>query len=72
MGAELVSITASSLDLYPIENLFHLIGQQLEQGAIKQNIIHIIHIIQNFDEFVARLRDTILHFDRKNYNVDWE
>ncbi|XP_066931124.1 uncharacterized protein [Clytia hemisphaerica] len=63
LGAELVSIPARSPDLNPIENFFHLVGQKLEQGAITNNITH-----QTFDEFVARVTDIILNFDRNIIN----
>ena len=56
--AKLLSIPARSPDLNPIENLFHLVKNQLNNDAIVQNIKK-----ENFQEFSARVQSTILNFD---------
>ena len=56
--AKLLSIPARSPDLNPIENLFHLVKNQLNNDAIVQNIKK-----ENFQEFSARIQSTILNFD---------
>jgi transposase len=56
--AKLMSIPARSPDLNPIENLFHLIKRQLNNDAIVRDIKR-----ENFQEFSARVKSTILNFD---------
>lgn len=56
--AKLLSIPARSPDLNPIENLFHLIKRQLNSDAIVRDIKR-----ETFQEFSARVKFTILHFD---------
>ena len=56
--AKLLSIPARSPDLNLIENLFHLVKNQLNNDAIVQNIKK-----ENFQEFSAQVQSTILNFD---------
>ena len=53
----LFHIPARSPDLNPIENIFHLIGNQLKQDAIQRNITK-----ESFVAFSARVKRTILRF----------
>ncbi|KXJ19771.1 hypothetical protein AC249_AIPGENE21540 [Exaiptasia diaphana] len=48
--AELFSIPPRSPDLNPIENLFHLVREQLDEQAIGQNITR-----ETFDDFQGRI-----------------
>ena len=57
--AQLLSIPARSPDLNPIENFFHLIKRKLNNDAIEQNITK-----ESFHEFSARVKRTILNFDK--------
>ena len=55
------SIPPRSPDLNPIENLFHLVKRQLDEDALDQGIE-----FENFEDFSARVNDTILQADIDN------
>ena len=57
--AKLLSIPPRSADINPIENLFHLIKRQLNNDAIVRNIRK-----ETFEEFAARVKHTIINFDK--------
>ena len=56
-NAELFKIPARSPDLNPIENLFSQIGRKLRGDALSRKITS-----ESFEEFKARVRDTLLSF----------
>ncbi|KAJ8048606.1 Transposable element Tcb2 transposase [Holothuria leucospilota] len=53
-NATVVKIPARSPDLNPIENIFHILGNQLNQDAIEQNIEY-----ETFRAFRRRVVDTL-------------
>lgn len=57
--AKLLSIPARSPDINPIENLFHLIKRRLNNDAIARDIKK-----ETFKEFSARVKSTIINFDK--------
>ena len=57
--AKLLSITPRSPNINPIENLFHLIKRQLNNDAIARNMTK-----ETFEEFAARVKHTIINFDK--------
>ena len=57
--AKLLSIPPRSSDINPIENLFHLIKRQLNNDAIARNMTK-----ETFEEFAARVKHTIINFDK--------
>ena len=57
--AKLLSIPPRSPDINPIENLFHLIKRQLNNDAITRNMTK-----ETFEEFAARVKHTIINFDK--------
>ena len=62
--AKLLSIPPRSPDLNPIENLFHQIKAKLANDAMEKNITK-----ETFDEFSARVKSTILHFDKSKIDT---
>ena len=54
MNADLLAIPPRSPDINPIENLFHIVKNKLDQDALIQNIIR-----ENYDAFSNRVRQTI-------------
>ena len=54
LGATVVSITARSPDLNPIENFFNLIGKAIKQDTIKKNITN-----ETFHEFSEHVRNIV-------------
>ena len=58
IGAMKFAIPPRSPDLNPIENLFHLAKKQLHQDALDKNIT-----FENWEDFVSRVNDTLLHLD---------
>ena len=59
-GLEIVTIPARSPDLNPIENFFNLAKKAVQEQARDKMIKS-----ETFAEFSARVRDTIVNFDRK-------
>ena len=58
--AKLLSIPPRSPDINPIENLLHLIKRQLvDNDAIARNMTK-----KTFEEFAARVKHTIINFDK--------
>ena len=57
--AKLLSILPHSSAINLIENLFHLIKRQLNNDAIVRNINQ-----ETFEEFAARVKHTIINFDK--------
>lgn len=57
--AKLLSIPPRSPDINPIEYLFHLIKRQLNNDAIARNMTK-----ETFEEFAARVKHTIINFDK--------
>ena len=55
VGGKKFSIPPRSPDLNPIENLFHLCKRKLKRDAISKNIVE-----GNYDEFVTRVKETLL------------
>ena len=55
LGIELKRIPPRSPDLNPIENLFHVVKRKLRQDAINKAITE-----ETFDEFVIRVKSTLL------------
>ena len=55
IGAEKVPIPPRSPDLNPIENMFNNTRKKLEDDAIQRQITH-----ESFEEFAARVRQTLL------------
>ena len=51
IGVQVHSIPARSPDLNPIENVFHLLNKELQNGAVAQNITH-----ENFEQFCRRVK----------------
>ena len=59
-GAQLLAIPPRSPDINPIENVFHLIGQDLSWQAVEQNITQ-----ESFESFSARVKKTLMDFPIK-------
>ena len=59
-GAQLLAIPPRSPDMNPIENVFHLIGQDLSRQAVKLNIIR-----ESFESFSFRVKKTLMDFPIK-------
>lgn len=57
VGGKIFCIPARSPDLNPIENLFHLVGKQLERQALQQDIVE-----ESQEEFTERVRKTLTEF----------
>lgn len=55
VGAEKFAIPPRSPDLNPIENLFHLCKRRLKKDAIENQIE-----VETYDEFIQRIKKTIL------------
>ena len=58
--AQLLAIPPRSPDINPIENVFHLIGQDLSWQAGEQNITW-----ESFESFSARMKKTLMDFPVK-------
>ena len=56
-GCRLFKIPPHSPDLNPIENIFHLIGKQMKQDALDQNLER-----ETYKAFRNRAKKTVLHF----------
>ena len=63
LNAKLVSIPARSPDLNPIENLFHLVGREVERDSIARKLTS-----QTIEEFEERVRNNIVNFDTQTIN----
>lgn len=63
LNAKLVSIPARSPDLNPIENLFHLVGREVERDSIARKLTS-----QTIEEFEERVRNIIVNFDTQTIN----
>ena len=59
-GAQLLAIPPRSPDINPIENGFHLIGEDLSQQAVEQNITR-----GSFESFSARVKKALMDFPIK-------
>ena len=59
-GAICLKIPARSPDLNPIENLFHLINNQLSVDAKEQNIQH-----ETYDQFSKRVKHTLQNYSKE-------
>lgn len=57
IGARKFSIPPRSPDLNPIENMFHIVKNQLTRDAISKNIK-----FENWDSFCSRVKTTIMNF----------
>ena len=58
-----MAIPAKSPDLNPIENIFAQVSMILQNQAMEQNITKEI-----FSEFSAKVKDTLIKFDREKIN----
>ena len=54
---QLFKIPARSPDLNPIDNVFHLVGNQLRKDAIEKNISK-----ETFEQFCWRIKKSLLNF----------
>lgn len=57
LGCEMFSIPPRSPDLNPIENIFHLVRQQLDKDALENEITH-----ETYDVFAKRAAKTLQEF----------
>jgi transposase len=57
VGAHLFSIPARSPDLNPIENVFHVVKEELRKQALDERITR-----ENFEQFSARCHRTLINF----------
>lgn len=57
LGCQMFSIPARSPDLNPIENIFHLVRQELANDALVQEIYK-----ENYEDFCKRVANTISNF----------
>lgn len=60
LGIVCFKIPPRSPDLNPIENVFHLVKKKLNKDAIEQKIIS-----ENYEEFTARVLNTLNNFDQQ-------
>lgn len=60
MGCEIFSIPPRSPDLNPIENIFHLVRDQLKSDALEKKIEH-----ETYQEFSKRVAETICVFSKE-------
>ena len=58
-----MAIPSKSPDLNPIENIFAQVSMILQNQAMEQNITKEI-----FSEFSAKVKDTLIKFDREKIN----
>lgn len=63
VSAIVMSIPARSPDLNPIENIFGQVSTILENQAVERDITN-----ETFKEFSARVKDTLLKFDKDSIN----
>ena len=54
---QLFKIPARSPDLNPIDNVFHLVGNQLRKDAIEKSISR-----ETFEQFCWRIKKSLLNF----------
>ena len=52
--SELLKIPPRSLDLNPIENIFHIVSKKLEKDAVEKNITR-----ESYEQFCERVKRTI-------------
>ena len=63
LKAKQLKIPLRSLDVNPIEHLFHSMREKLRQQALKQNITH-----ETFPEFSDRVTTTLKNFSITKIN----
>lgn len=63
LGCKMFSIPARSPDLNPIENIFHLVRQQLKNDALEKGITR-----ESYDTFIKRVAKTISEFPVETIN----